>query len=361
MQVFISWSGKVSRAVANELSKWLEHVLPNIYTFVSTQDIDAGDRWEAIISEELNSSHHAVLCVTRDNQTAPWLLYEAGALGKLVSRAKVIPYTIGFSPQELAIGPLSRFQGVQNDKAGTWQLVRSLNRSQPTPKEEGFVREAFDLWWPRLEGSMRESRTIQPLEKNENSPSDREVLLQLREDMNHVLRYIRQRELTDVLRQRDLEFFNRDSLTSLANRRAFAARGAELEASKSSYVIALLDLDNFKTINDLYGHAEGDRVLSVVGASLSEVIRQGDLAARYGGEAFGVLFVGVSVETASEIIQRFINELPELLKRKGAPPITASVGLNSDKAESFNAKFQEADVALYEAKSQGKNRVIIHH
>jgi diguanylate cyclase (GGDEF)-like protein len=361
MQVFISWSGEASQAVANELSKWLEHVVPNITTFVSTQDIDAGDRWEARISDELNASHHAVLCVTRDNQTAPWLLYEAGALGKLISRAKVIPYTIGFSPQELTIGPLSRFQGVPNDRNGTWELVRSLNRSQTSPKEEAFVRESFDLWWPLLETKMRESTTVKPVAANQDTPSDRDLLLQLREDINHVLRYVRQRELFDEVKQRDnIEPLIRDSLTQLANRRHFEARAAELDAAKSPYLIALTDLDNFKLVNDRYGHLEGDRVITVVAESLSEIVRSGDLVARYGGEEFAILFVDISVEAASEIMQRFIDSLPGVLKREGVQPITASVGLNSSKADFFRSKLQEADVALYEAKKQGRNRVVIH-
>lgn len=361
MQVFISWSGEVSRAVANELSKWLEHVISGVDTFVSNRDVDAGDRWEAKISEELDASHHAVLCVTRDNQTAPWLLYEAGALGKLISRAKVIPFTIGFSPQELAIGPLSRFQGVQNDEVGTWDLVRSLNRSQRTPKEEGFIREAFDLWWPRLEVSMKAAITVQPPEVNENIPSDRELLLQLREDMVHVLRYVRQRELSDFVKQRDIiESLTRDPLTQLADRRIFEIRAAELETTKSPYVVAILDLDNFKILNDMYGHAEGDRVLTIVAASLSEIMKPGDLVVRYGGEEFGIMFVDTSIENAGQIMQRFIDELPEVLKREGAPSTTASVGLNSNRTESFKSKLQEATTALYEAKSQGRNRVLIH-
>ncbi len=361
MQVFISWSGQVSQAVANELSKWLEHVVPNITTFVSTQDIDAGDRWEARISDELNASHHAVLCVTRDNQTAPWLLYEAGALGKLISRAKVIPYTIGFLPRELTIGPLSRFQGVPNDRNGTWELVRSLNRSQPTPKEEAFVRESFDLWWPLLETSMQECTTVQPVDVNHHTSSDRDVLLQLREDLNHVLRYVRQRELIDEFRHREKdELFMRDSLTQLANRRLFETQAAKLEAAKLSYSVALTDLDDFKLVNDRYGHLEGDRVITVVAKSLSEIVRSGDLVARFGGEEFAILFVDISVEAASEIMQRFIESLPGVLKREGVQPITASVGLNSSKAGSFRSKLQEADLALYEAKTQGKNRVAIH-
>ena len=361
-EIFISWSGEVSRAIANQLSNWLEHVVSGVDTFVSNRDVDAGDRWEAKISEELAASHHAVLCVTRDNQTAPWLLYEAGALGKLIGRAKVIPYTIGFSPQEIVKGPLSRFQGVQNDEAGTWQLVRSLNRSQSTPKEEGFIREAFDMWWPRLEASMKVAVMAQPPNVSENIPSDRELLLQLREDMVHVLRFIRQRELSDFVKQRDIiESSTRDPLTQLANRRMLETRAAELETTRSGYAVAILDLDNFKAINDMYGHAEGDRLLTVVAASLSKTVKPGDLVARYGGEEFAIIFVETPLEDSRQIMQRFIDELPEVLKREGAPSTTASVGLNSNRAESLNSKLQEADAALYEAKRQGKNRVLIHH
>src|SRR6185369_6793386 len=119
---------------------------------------------------------------------------------------------------ELLSGPLSRFQGVQNDIAGTWELVRSLNRSQALPKEEAFVRESFDLWWPRLENRMREFATVQPPDSAPTMPSDRELLLQLREDLNHVLRYVRQQELMDEVQYREkIDRTTHDMLTQLPN------------------------------------------------------------------------------------------------------------------------------------------------
>ena len=203
---------------------------------------------------------------------------------------------------------------------------------------------------------MRECTTVKPAAVTHDIPSERDLLLQLREDLNHVLRYVRQRELIDELKQRDnLELLaTRDPLTQLADRRLFRVRAAQLEASKSPYLIALIDIDDFKLVNDLFGHREGDRVLTIFAAGLSEIVRAGDLVARYGGEEFGILFTDISVEAASQIMQRFIDSLAGLLKREGAQPVTASVGLNSSEADSFRAKFQEADNALSEAKRQGK-------
>lgn len=362
MQVFISWSGTVSRVVAHELSRYLKHILRNIDTFVSTQDVDAGDRWEARISEELETANHAVLCVTKDNQTAPWLLYEAGALGKLVGRSKVIPYTIGFSPQELAVGPLSRFQGIQNDEAGSWELIRSLNRSLPIPEDEGFAHEAFNKWWPDWEKSMREALTSHSPEPDRIIPSDRELLLELRKDMNHVLQYIRRSELDNLRKQQGhfIELSARDDLTELANRRYLETRLAELNNWGVPRTFAMLDLDNFKFLNDTYGHSVGDRVLTVVASKLSEAMKSGDLVARYGGEEFGLVFVNMSAEAAAQMLREFIAGLPEDLQELGFSPVTASVGVSASHLGAPEVQLREADSALYEAKRQGKNRVVIY-
>lgn len=90
-EVFISWSGDVSLRVAKALRGWLPKVLQGVTPWMST-DISAGERWNDILHGKLLASNVGVLCLTKENLKAPWLLFEAGALAKHLTEGRVIPY-----------------------------------------------------------------------------------------------------------------------------------------------------------------------------------------------------------------------------------------------------------------------------
>jgi DNA-binding XRE family transcriptional regulator len=97
-----------------------------------------------------------VLCLTPENITAPWVLFEAGALSKSVSESRLVPYLVGFEARELE-GPLAQFQNVQADRLGTYQLITAINAAAAERGVSGdVVRESFDVWWPRLEPQLRD-------------------------------------------------------------------------------------------------------------------------------------------------------------------------------------------------------------
>jgi DNA-binding XRE family transcriptional regulator len=101
-----------------------------------------------------------VICLTPENTSSPWVLFEAGALSKTVSESRVVPYLFGFEARELQ-GPLAQFQAVRADRAGTYQLIAAINavaadRSVP----QDVLAETFDLWWPRLEAELKEAAAV---------------------------------------------------------------------------------------------------------------------------------------------------------------------------------------------------------
>ncbi|MGA7179016.1 MAG: diguanylate cyclase [Thiobacillaceae bacterium] len=358
MQLFVSWSGDASREVAEVLASFIQHVVRGVYTFVSTHDIDVGDRWEGRLSEELERINHAILCVTRDNQDSPWINYEAGALGKLFGRAKVIPYTLGFPSGEMNVGPLSRFQGVENDKAGTWNLVRSLNHTLPSPNEDEFVREAFDQWWPRFEKQMAEALVKDPNATERNAPSEKDLLLDLRPDVQRLLDHFRSQEPENIQTAINvLEGALRDPLTKLPNRHAFAERASELDTAGTPYVIGFIDLDAFRHINDTLGHARGDELLALLAARMKEQLSSADMVARLGGDEFAAIFRNTPPEVAVEALRQLITVLPRLAAEFGFPSITASGGVSSDRIEPSELKLRDADRAMYQAKNEGRARV----
>lgn len=121
MKIFISWSGEISHQVAVVLRDWLPLVIQSIEPYVSSEDIDKGARWSSDIATELDDSSFGILCVTEDNFEAPWLNFEAGALGKSVEKSNVKRSDVH--------GPILQFQSTIFEKADTY-IIRIYQRSQ---------------------------------------------------------------------------------------------------------------------------------------------------------------------------------------------------------------------------------------
>jgi diguanylate cyclase (GGDEF)-like protein len=152
-----------------------------------------------------------------------------------------------------------------------------------------------------------------------------------------------------------------DPLTCLANRRALIARiDEELERARrygTPVAMAMIDLDNFKQVNDTYGHDVGDQVLRRTADTLTANVRSVDLAARYGGEEFTVLFPHLSLEQAVRAMERFRARLSG---DDAKPRVTVSIGVAAaPPAEAdLDVLLSLADQALYSAKLAGKDRVV---
>jgi diguanylate cyclase (GGDEF)-like protein len=153
----------------------------------------------------------------------------------------------------------------------------------------------------------------------------------------------------------------RDPLTGAANRRAFFER-AELEFQRARrhgsapLSLAYLDLDNFKAVNDRFGHEAGDAVLKMVAATIQDRIRSIDLLARLGGDEFAVLLVGADEAQAKVVLDDLNQQLRERLIR--APGnVTLSVGAVSWCGEfsSLDEVMAEVDRLMYEAKGRGRS------
>ncbi|WP_234124363.1 GGDEF domain-containing protein [Clostridium hydrogenum] len=160
---------------------------------------------------------------------------------------------------------------------------------------------------------------------------------------------------------------NYDALTNLFSRRYFetAIKRDIIENKlyeKKEAIIAIMDIDYFKAINDKYGHKAGDVVLQKTAEIIGESIRKVDLAARWGGEEFIILFSSTSIENAEVITSEIREKIEknEILFDNNYIRITMSFGLTKFKGsteEEFEKCFKIADEALYLAKSNGRNRI----
>jgi len=148
----------------------------------------------------------------------------------------------------------------------------------------------------------------------------------------------------------------RDALTGLLNRRAFGLVLHELAKQKKPFSLILFDIDDFKKINDTYGHMFGDRVLKFLAGLVKQHLRKGDLAFRWGGEEFAIIVFG-NRDTAYKIAER-LRKAAEASELDGMR-FTVSFGVGEYKGEPIKEFLKKVDEALYRAKKKGKNRVEI--
>ncbi|MDZ7841671.1 MAG: sensor domain-containing diguanylate cyclase [Gammaproteobacteria bacterium] len=172
--------------------------------------------------------------------------------------------------------------------------------------------------------------------------------------------------LEDITRQRELEreleyLARHDELTGLPNRR-YCDEIQDAEIARSDrygqpFSVLMLDLDNFKDINDEFGHAAGDRVLEQVAATTRSHVRKTDVAARWGGEEFVVLLPSTREQDALKLAEKLRRTIEEP-GAADAPAITVSIGCGEyARGEGKDAFLSRLDAALYAAKHAGRNRV----
>ena len=116
---------------------------------MSSADIQAGDRWSPEIAKRLESSAFGILCVTRENLTNPWLLFEAGALAKAVDDGRVVPLLLDVDVQSIS-GPLAQFQAKKCDPKGIRDTILSVNKSAATPLDDARCAKIADAMIPNF-------------------------------------------------------------------------------------------------------------------------------------------------------------------------------------------------------------------
>ena len=178
------------------------------------------------------------------------------------------------------------------------------------------------------------------------------------------------KELDQATRHsKDLEKkIHQDQLTGAFNRRAYDKKILEeMERFKrygSVFSLMLIDADNFKKINDHYGHAVGDRCLKEIIKRTLPLLRVNDMLARYGGEEFAVIMPETESEgarEAAEKIRKTIEKI-EFLYKNEEVKVTVSIGISQVKSEDQNHLqiFERADIAVYKAKDNGRNQVFVY-
>lgn len=152
---------------------------------------------------------------------------------------------------------------------------------------------------------------------------------------------------------------NRDTLTGLFARHYLDEEIKQRQSSDFCGTLIVVDIDQFKMVNDTYGHQKGDKILKQVSDIVKTSIRQGDVAARWGGEELAVYLPQLGVQQAVFVGER----IRKRVMGETEPRVTVSCGVAewswTDDRVSVESLFYRADMALYEAKNNGRNQVVI--
>ncbi len=221
MKVFLSWSGERSKAVAEYLQGWLQSVIQSIEPWFSPDDIKKGSPWLAELNSELEAHSVAIICLTLENRTAPWLLFEAGALSKaLKDKAFVCPLLIGLEPADVQ-DPLAQFQLTRTTKEEIRRLLLTINGRMERPLSKDRLDESFELRWPRLETKLSEIAAQGTSAPSAKRPKD-DILAEILEQVRNQGRRL------DVLLDGDRDLADRDLARSSLSRALgdYASKGA---------------------------------------------------------------------------------------------------------------------------------------
>jgi diguanylate cyclase (GGDEF)-like protein/PAS domain S-box-containing protein len=253
---------------------------------------------------------------------------------------------LGYTREELLGRPAAGFTHAEDSRRATEERQQLLSGlADSLSAEMRYVRKDGSLLWV--------NRTISLVRDGEGHPL---YFLRIVEDITE------RRKLEAELR----ELAATDMLTGIPNRRAFIARLEEEHARirrfpQQQAAVLMLDLDNFKKINDTHGHPAGDSVLRHVAELISTRIRAVDACGRLGGEEFSILLTGAALPAAAEFadrLRRAIAGSPTLHEGLSLA-VTVSVGVAALRAEDegADAALLRADRALYRAKESGRDRI----
>ncbi|MEU7632012.1 hypothetical protein AB0C34_18785 [Nocardia sp. NPDC049220] len=269
MKIFVSWSGPTAGNLALFMQTWLRQVIQELEPFMSQSSIEKGTRWSKALSAHLGDTSQAIVCVTRDNQAADWLNFEAGALAKL-PESRVRTLLVDILPSDVT-GPLSEFQHtIASNKEDVCALIESINAHCDRPLSPGILASVFEREWPAFENKIAEVIELGTQYEKEVTPTrtDSDLLSEILERVRAMERIgTEQSSLTNQL-------LNQISISDL---------------------IAGRSLDSFLQFERLGGHlAEREREYQVL-SSMTSLVAGQQVARNNSVDPFG---------TAMDIVKR---------------------------------------------------------
>jgi hypothetical protein len=185
MKIFFSWSGEKSHAVAEAFSEWLPCVIQAVTPWFSSKDIDRGSVWINEIFEQLKDTNFGVVFVTQENQSKPWVLFEAGALSKGLKENRICTVLVDLHVRDVEAGsPLLNLNHTEMNKKNILALIKTINKTMELGNvQDKHLEFAFDSMWPTLEKNLQDIETRLP----QTEPKERQDNDVLNDILNSVL------------------------------------------------------------------------------------------------------------------------------------------------------------------------------
>ena len=202
MKVFISWSGEASQRVAELLRVYVPCMLQDVVPFMSQHDLGSGVRWSQELATQLEEASFGIICLTPENMTSAWLLFEAGALTKHVNGRACCLLLRNLRPIDVN-GPLAQFQNAAFAVTDVRKLIGDLNNLLPRPLPSASLDMVFEKWWPDMQHDVNAALSTVAQGSHISRRSTSEVL----EELVERIRSLRQR--LDEPLQRDHLAYNR--------------------------------------------------------------------------------------------------------------------------------------------------------
>lgn len=176
LKVFISWSGERSKQIAEILKLWIPLVIQAAKPYYSPDDITKGTRWDSEIAQMLEESRIGIICLTKENLKAPWILFEAGALSKNIDKSKVVPILFEVEPSEIE-GPLAQFQAARFEEKEIKKVIKMFNSELGENKlSSDTIDSVFKMWWPTLETKISDAMHKEIVLPEESKRSEKDLL-----------------------------------------------------------------------------------------------------------------------------------------------------------------------------------------
>lgn len=153
VKIFISWSGEHAKQIATAVHAWLKNTFDSANPWMSDIDISGGEVSLAKIAEALDGAKFGIVVTTQDNQNAPWLSYEAGAMSRVIDggETRVMPMLVDLRIADLT-SPIKQFQGARFNEEGVGKLIKSLGEVIGLDGEQ--IKNKIDMCWPKLEEAL---------------------------------------------------------------------------------------------------------------------------------------------------------------------------------------------------------------
>ncbi|MES3675509.1 hypothetical protein QC589_06095 [Halomonas elongata] len=236
MKIFVSWSGKRSKAVAELMSDWLKCVIQASQPWISTRDIDRGAIWFSEISDKLKDVSVGVVCLTQENKNKPWILFETGALAKGLTTNRVCTFLIDLNPEDLQ-DPLGQFNHTTPDKSSVWELTRTINDClDDDALDERILNQVFETYWPQFEGKFQDSLNDNPPQEVVPPRSEQDILSEILNNTRSLSHRIRDLESEVHCKSRNLKNIDFDKKARVKILKMAESGGYSIEEIASSLI-----------------------------------------------------------------------------------------------------------------------------